>query len=89
MSQIFDPNFAPTGVLSVLVTASVLTSTSAKAAQLGPFRGIYVNTTTSFTITQQDNSTVSYNAMPQGTTLWVAGEFVSAIATATALYVLK
>lgn len=89
MSINYDPNFAPTAILAVLVTASVATSASAALAQLGPFRGIYIQTSTSFTIAQSDGSTVAFNDMPKGTTLWIAGEFISAIATATAVFALK
>ena len=89
MSTLYDPNFTPTAEIAILVTASVLTSASAKAAGLGPFRGLYINTSTSFTVAHSNDTSVSYNDFGKGSYLWVAGEFLSAISTATAIYALK
>lgn len=87
--SIFEPNFAPTAALAVNVSAAVSSSASAAAAQLGPFRGLYINTSTSFTMVQIDNTSVSFNDVPKGTTLWLAGKYVNVLATATAAYALK
>lgn len=85
----FNQQHAPIGWKSVPVTASVITSASALAGGLGPFRFLFVQTSTSLSITHYDGSTCSFNDVPKGTYLWVQGEFVHAIGTATALFVLK
>ena len=85
----YDPNFTPTAALAVLVTSSVSTSASAAATQQGPFRGVYINTSTSFTMVGINDANVAFNDIGKGTVLWVAGKFINVIATATAIFVLK
>lgn len=85
MASPFNPNHAPIGWKGVPVTASVATLASAKTAGLGPFRFLFLQTSTSFSVTHFDGTTCSYNDIPKGSYLWVQGEFIHAIATATAI----
>lgn len=85
----FNPHHAPIGNVVVPVTSSVLTSASAKLSGQGPFRFLYVNTSTTFSITFLDDSTCSFNDVAKGTFFWAQGEFIHSIATATALFVFK
>lgn len=89
MFSTFDPHQAPIGLKSIPVTASVLTSASAKAAGLGPFRFLFIQTSTTFSVTHSDGTTCSYNDLPAGSYLWVQGEFVHAIGSATSLFAIK
>lgn len=84
-----DPNYSPIGAKAVPVTASVLTSASAVAAGLGPFSFVYVKSTSSISITFYDGTTCTFDSVDPNSYLWVQGEFVHAIGTATALFVMK
>lgn len=87
MSNVFNPQIAPIALKSVLVTASVLTSASAAAAGLGPFRFLFMQTSATLSITHFDGTTSSFNDVKG--VLWVGGEFVHAIATATSIFAMK
>lgn len=87
MSDIFDPHLAAIALKAIPVTASVATSASAMVAGLGPFRFLFLQTSSSFSITQFDGTTCSFNDVKGN--LWVGGAFVHAISTATALFVMR
>jgi hypothetical protein len=81
-----NPNYAPTVNQFQLVSASVATAASAAAAQVGPFRGLYFKTTSSVTIIGINGVSLALDAVQKNTMLWVQGDFISAIGTATAVY---
>lgn len=83
-----NPNHAPVAQTFVLVSVSVLTSASAIAAGIGPFRGLFFRTSSSVTISQDGNEIIVDNFVKNGI-LWIQGSFVAAIATATNVYALR
>lgn len=85
-----NPQFSNVAMLIVPVTASVSTVASAKISQVGPFRGLFLRSTASFTLNGIDGNDVLFDAVPPGF-FWVQGNFLSVIATATAtlIYALK
>ena len=86
MSNISRPDYAPVANIFFGVTASVATSASAAAAGVGPFRGLFFITSSSVTIRGVNGNNISVDNVAKNTTLWIAGEFCTAIATATAQF---
>ena len=80
--------FPPIGLDWVVVSASVSTKASGIAAGIPPFRGLHFITTSSLTIVNPRGHIMVLDAVQKNTTLWIAGDFVSAIATATAVFAL-
>lgn len=89
MTSYTNPNHALAARMFAVVSVSVSTETSAKAAGVGPFRGLFVITSASFTITGQNNNTMVIDNLAKNTTLWIEGSFISAIATATSIFMLN
>lgn len=80
---------APVAQAFAVVSVSVSSQTSAAAAGVGPFRGLYIITSTTFTITGQNGLTMPLDNVAKNTFLWIEGSFISAIATATSIYALN
>ena len=86
MTAVNKPTFAPTVNLFAVVSVSVSTAVSAAAAGVGPFRGIFCITSTSLTIVGVNGNSLPLDNIAKNTLLWIQGNFVSAIATATSAY---
>jgi len=83
------PDFAPIAFNFVVVSVSVSSEASARAAGVGPFAGLFFRTTTSVTIVSPDNrSSLLMSDVAANTTIWIAGNFCSLLATATAVFAL-
>lgn len=89
MASLSNPNHAPVAQVFAVVSVSVSSQASAAAAGVGPFRGLFVITSASFTITGQNNNTIVIDNLAKNTTLWIEGAFISAIATATSIFMLR
>lgn len=84
-----NPFQAPIGLDFAVVSVSVSTSVSAMAAGVGPFRGLFAITSCSFTVTGLNNNSMAIDNMAKNSTIWIQGAFISVIATATSLFILK
>jgi len=84
-----SPNYAPIAFNFVVVSVSVSSEVSARAAGVGPFAGIFVRTATSLTVVSQTGNSISLDAVAANATIWLSGSFVSVISTATAVYALS
>lgn len=88
MTSFANRNHAAVALAFVVVSASCSTQASAQAAKIGPFRGLMVITSATFTITGHNGETLPIDNLAKNTVLWVEGAFISAIATATSIYAL-
>lgn len=84
-----DPNYSPKGNLFFPIAVSVSSEASAVAAGVGPFTGLYVKVSTSFTVIGINGISLQVNDQPRNPPiLWIQGAYLSAInssaATATA-----
>lgn len=70
-----------------VVSVSVSTTTSAAAAGVGPFRGLFFNTSSSVTITGNNGNTINLNDVPRNSFIWIEG-IASVISTATNVFAL-
>ncbi len=91
MPSFTNPNHAVVAQDFFLVSVSVSSSASAIAAGVGPFRGLFVNATTSFTIAGPSGNSMRVDALQANTFLWVQGAFLSAIVSVstTAIFGLR
>lgn len=86
--SINDPNYAPTVNAFAVVSVSVSSIVSARAAGVGPFRGIFAKTSCTFSITGINGNILPIDNLAKNTVLWIQGAYVSAIATATSQYMI-
>ena len=70
------PTHAP-----VAIDYSVIVSVSSSGSSKG-FRGLYLNASSSLTITSRTGNEVFFNDVRPGATLWVSGAFINVIHTA-------
>lgn len=89
-------NYPPIAFSFAVVSVSVSSETSARAAGVGPFAGLFFRTTTSVTIVPVQASGVNSQAavltvsdVAANTTLWIAGSYCSVLATATAVFAIN
>jgi len=69
-----------------VVSVSVSTSTSAMAAGVGPFRGLFFKTTSSVTMVGFNGNSIVLDAVQKNAIIWIQGNHISVIATATAVF---
>lgn len=70
------PTHAP-----VAIDYKVVVSVSSSGSSMG-FRGLYLNASTSLTITSRTGNEVFFNDAKPGVTLWISGAFINQIHTA-------
>lgn len=84
-----DPKYAPTVNTLQPIKVSVSTSASARAAGVGPFRGLFCIASTSYTMVGIKDVSVAIDSQPKNTVLWIQGSYVTVLnasaATATAV----
>lgn len=80
------PNYAPIALDFFAISVSVATSASAVVAGVGPFAGIFVRTSASFTVISPTGASLVVDNAAKNTIIWVNGAFLSAIATATSQF---
>ena len=88
MASNSNPNHAPVAQLFFLVSASVASEVSARAAGVGPFRGLFFKATSSCTIVGFNGSSLALDAVQPNTTIWIQGSYISALVSVstTAVY---
>lgn len=77
-----DPHYAPTVNSFQPVRVSVDSEASASANQVGPFRGFFVNVSTSFTIASPNGKKMAVDNLAKNTTFWVQGYLTAINASA-------
>lgn len=82
--QPFDtPNHA-----NVALDYSVIVSVSSSGSSMG-FRGLYLNASSSLTITSRTGNEVFFNDVKPGVALWISGSHINVIHTAVTVIGLK
>lgn len=81
-----DPKYAAKANDFFVVSVSVASRASAAAAGVGPFVGLFFRVSSSVTLISESGNSLILNDVARNTTLWIQGAYVSAIATATAVY---
>lgn len=89
MPSFTNKNHAPVALTFVVVSVSVSSQASAAAAGIGPFRGLYIITSTTFSINGQNGQIIPIDNAAKNTFIWIEGAFIGAIATATSIYALN
>jgi len=69
-----------------VVSVSVSSSTSAALAGVGPFRGLFFRTSSSISMVGVNGNTIDLDNIAKNVTLWIQGNYVSVIATATSVF---
>mgnify|MGYP001612910373 CR=1 FL=1 len=82
----FSPNFPPVVNDFFVVSVSVSSPTSAAAAGVGSFRGLYFRTSSSVSIVGLSGNSIDIDNFAKNSILWIQGAYVSVIATATNVY---
>lgn len=85
MSLSRRPDYAPIGFDFFKVTVSVSSEASAVAAGVGPFAGIYIVASTSFTVISLSGNSMPVDNAAKNTTIWVSG-FLSIISSVSTQY---
>lgn len=80
----FPVNNAPVVNAFFPIEASV--SSAASASAPSGFRGLYIITSTTLNIVNENGNELPLDNIPKNTLLWIAGTHLSVISTATAQY---
>lgn len=76
------PDYAPVINQFQPVRVSVDSEASANAASVGPFRGFFVNVSTSFTVASPNGKKMAVDNIAKNTTFWVQGYLTAINASA-------
>jgi hypothetical protein len=80
------PVYAPIAFDFFNITVSCSTVASARAAGVGPFAGLYFKVSSSVTIISPTGVSLVVDNVVKNTMLWISGNYLGAIATATSPY---
>lgn len=89
MPSFTNKHLPPVALTFVVVSVSVSSQASAQAAGIGPFRGLYIITSTTFSINGQNGQILPMDNIAKNTFIWIEGSFIGAIVTATSIYALN